>query len=300
MFTLIELEGFVAVAEEGSFRRAAMRLNMSQPPLSRQIKKLERSLGVELIHRSATGAELTPAGMTFLTEARSLLARASSAPDLVRAAARGEVGSLGVGFTAVTAFTVLPGLLKATRMEMPEVEVSLLEAVTREQVARLVAGRLDLALARGIQATEVLATQVVHLESLALATEERHPLMSLGRPPSVADIAAYPVVNYSPINAQYLHDLVIDTFIRHDLTPRYVRFVTQVTSALAFASSGLGVALVPASARLVAVPGVQLAPIADAAPDTVLTSAVWRRDNQNPVLAKALRLLPTAGTGPDG
>lgn len=291
MFTLVELEGFVAVAEEGSFRRAAERLRLSQPPLSRQVQKLERTLGVMLFDRDATGARLTPAGRALLGEARTLLGRAASARQLVAEAARGDTGTLALSFTAVAAFTLLPSLLREAAQALPGVRLTLSEAVTRQQVEAVTSGRVDVGLARGVGASALLETRAVHAESLLLAVPEGHRLAGLGRPPLMAEIAGEPVVAYSPLDAQYLHDLVVDAFITHDLTPRYVQYVAQVTSALAVASSGLGVALVPASARFVSLPGVRLLPIADAPADTVRTVAVWRRDNDNPALTRFLGLL---------
>lgn len=291
MFTLIELEGFVAIAEEGSFRRAAERLSMTQPPLSRQVQKLERSLGVMLFERGATGAKLTPAGRAMLGEARAILERASGAPRIVAGAATGASGTLRMSFTAVVAFTLLAGLLRAVTKQLPRVSLTLIEAVTREQVKAISAGDTDVGFVRGVQETEVLATLPVHAESLMLATHDAHPLASMDRLPTLAEIAREPVVAYSPSMAHYLHDVVIAAFIAHDLTPRYVQQVTQVTSALAVVSAGLGVALVPASAHHVSAPGIRLTPIADCEPDTVQTVAVWRRDNDNPALARLLEIL---------
>ncbi|MFT3875382.1 MAG: LysR family transcriptional regulator [Propioniciclava sp.] len=294
MFTLTELQGFVAVAEEGSFRRGAQRLSITQPPLSRHIQKLERSLGVVLFDRGATGARLTPAGRALLGEARAILERASGAQRVAAGAALGESGTLTISFTAVVAFTLLAGLLRSVTSAMPGVQLRLIEAVTRQQVESVTAGDVDVGFARGVQATEVLATRKVHAESLMLATHDAHPLAQLGRAPRLAEIATQPVVTYSPSLAHYLHDVVIAAFIAHDLTPHYVQQVTQVTSALAVVSSGLGVALVPASARYISAPGIRLTPIADCAPDTVQTVAIWRRDNDSPTLARLLRLINQA------
>lgn len=291
MFTLVELEGFVAVAEEGSFRKAAERLSISQPPLSRQVQKLERALGAPVFVRDATGARLTPAGRALLVEARTILGRAARARHVVQSAARGDSGSLALGFTAVAAFTLLPDLLRAVATGLPDVELTLTEAVTRTQLDGIVAGSIDVGLARGVQASDLLETRWAHTESLVLATAEGHPLTRLGRAPLLEEVAREPVVNYSPMLARYLHDLVVRAFIERDLTPRFVQFVTQVTSAIAVVSSGLGVALVPESSRYLALPGVCFSPIADAEPGTVRTVAVWRRDNDNPALARFLGLV---------
>lgn len=295
MFTLVELQGFVAVAEEGGFRKGAERLGITQPPLSRQIVKLERSLGVQLLERTPTGIRLTPAGRAFLDEARAILRRSESARQLARSVTRAERGTLSIGFTAVVAVTLLGQFLGRLVHEMPQIELSLREAVTARQLEGIESGRLDLALARGVQETDLLAVRCVHAESFVLACADTHRFATVSEAPTVAEIARERIITYSPALAQYLHDLVIDVFVTQDLTPRYIQFVTQVTSALAIASAGVGVALVPESTRRLAIPGVVLRDIADAPANTVRTQAVWRHDNDNPALAVALHLLREVG-----
>ena len=148
MFELSQLRCFVAVAEELHFGRAALRLNMTQPPLSRQIQILERVLDVTLLERSNRAVRLTPAGQRFLTDARHLLKLAESAAVLARRMANGKAGSINIGFTATSAYSYVPALVAACRRELPDIEISLKEMVSSDQLKRLDSGEIDIALLR--------------------------------------------------------------------------------------------------------------------------------------------------------
>ncbi|AOS64724.1 LysR family transcriptional regulator [Actinoalloteichus hymeniacidonis] len=289
-FTLEQLRGFVAVAEEAHFGRAAARLQMTQPPLSRQVQKLERSLGVDLLVRTTRAVLPTPAGEAFLTEARRILNLADAAPSAAQHAADGATGSLHIGFTAVTALTVLGSWIKVANTRLPAVRLTLTEMVTRDQVEALLAGELSVGLVRGVAATDVLSVRRVHAESLVLACPGGHPLTTLGRPPTLADVAEHAVITYSPVEARYLHELVITVFRNAGVEPRYVQRIGQVQSLLALVDAGLGVALVPRSSSRLRLPNLAFTEIAGLAPDLVEAQCAWRSDHDDPALAALLRL----------
>ncbi|WP_127130239.1 LysR family transcriptional regulator [Georgenia sp. SYP-B2076] len=291
MYTLEQVRGFVAVAEEEHFGRAADRLQMTQPPLSRQVQKLEREIGVPLFERTHRGVRLTPGGRVFLDEARRLLGLAEAAPLLARSASTGTAGAVRIGFTAVAALTVLGYWARAAGKHLPDVDLILTEMVTREQVDALLAGDIDVGLGRGIPRVDVLAARRVHAESLILAVPSDHPLTALGRIPLLADIGTHDVVTYAPSEARYLHELVVAAFAGAGITPRYVQHVTQVNSVLSLVDAGVGVALVPASAAALRLPGLTFLPVAGMPPNTVQAHCVWRRDNDNPALASLLQLV---------
>ena len=136
MFELSQVRCFVAVAEELHFGRAAARLNMTQPPLSRQIQILERILGVKLLQRGNRLVKLTPAGQSFLTEARLILKLTESAALLARRVAEGKAGSVNIGFTAASSYSYVPELVAACRQQMPDVELILKEMVSGDQLKR--------------------------------------------------------------------------------------------------------------------------------------------------------------------
>jgi DNA-binding transcriptional LysR family regulator len=136
-FTLEQLRGFLAVAEELHFGRAATRLKMTQPPLSRQIQKLERAVGAQLLERDNRRVTLTAAGEVFLGEARRLLSLADTAPELARRVSSGSHGVVRIGFTAASTYGTLGRLLDVVERALPDIGLDLHEMVTREQVAAL-------------------------------------------------------------------------------------------------------------------------------------------------------------------
>lgn len=289
-FTLDQLRGFVAVAEEGNFGRAATRLRITQPPLSRQVQKLERALEVQLLVRTPRAVLLTPAGEAFLPEARRMLSLADAAPITARNAARGTAGTLRIGFTAISAMTILGTWIRTIAHHLPDVELTLSEMVTRDQVDALLAGDLHVGLARGVPASEVLNTRRVHVESLILACPHGHPLTTLDHPPSLTDIGRHDVVTYTPIAARYLQELVISVFHDAGVEPHYVQQVSQVHSLLALVDAGVGVGLVPRSAAQLHLPNLTFTDIAGLHPDIVETHCVWRTGHNNPALDSLLRL----------
>src|SRR5215210_5514321 len=134
VFTLDQVRAFVVVAEELHFGRAAERLQMTQPPLSRSMQKLERAVGVRLFERDNRKVELTTAGKTFLTDARRILALASGALEQAQRMSAGSVGTVRIGFTATSTFSVLASLLNQVAEAYPEIHLDLYEMVTREQI----------------------------------------------------------------------------------------------------------------------------------------------------------------------
>lgn len=288
MFELSQLRCFVAVAEELHFGRAAVRLNMTQPPLSRQIQILERILDVALLERSNRMVRLTPAGHSFLAEARRLLKLAESAALLAKRVARGKAGSINIGFTAASAYSYVPQLVAACRRELPEVEIALKEMVSGDQLKRLDSGEIDVGLLRppvprtGLRAFRVCA------EVMIAAVPAGHPLAT-DEAIQLEDLAAEPFIAYAPYEARYFHDLVVELFTRAGLMPDYVQHLAQIHSILAMVHSGVGVAIVPEAAVSLHFSGVVLRPLALPQQRKAELYFVSREDNDNP-------LLPTIAT----
>lgn len=286
MFTLDQLRGFVAVAEELHFGRAAERLRITQPPLSRQIQKLERSVGVQLLERDNRTVELTAAGAAFLTEARRLLGLADGALDHVRRIHAGSAGTVRIGFTATAAFGVLPSLLNRVGEAHPEIDLDLHELVTRDQIDGLVAGDLDLGLARPPFDTTAFASRVLHREALLLALPTSHRLASATGPVSAADLVDEPLIMHAPTRARYFYDLVVRLIPIAD--QNVVHSVSQVLTMLWLVAAGRGVAFVPESAARLGIEGVTHRRIAGLPPAPVELHLLWLRQASNPALRRLL------------
>lgn len=292
MFTLDQARSFIAVAEELHFGRAAISLNMTQPPLSRQIQKLEREVGVELLERDKRKVVLTPGGRAFLVEARKLVSAAERAPHTARLIAQGSTGIIRIGFTAASGYSLLGPLLREVAEALPGVDVELQELVTSEQVQALANGDLDLGLARPPVDAERFESRLLFSENLRLAVPAGHPLDSLDRPVTAADLRGAPLIMHSPTKARYFYDLAVRLVpIEHH---NVVHTVSQILTMVALVAAGRGVAIVPESARLLQLEGVSYLRLDGVGSDTVELHAIWNRDSTNPALERLLELLRAA------
>lgn len=286
MFTLDQVRAFVVVAEELHFGRAAERLRMTQPPLSRQIQKLERTVGVRLLERDNRKVELTMAGKAFLAEARRLLALAGRALEEAQRIQAGSAGTVRIGFTATAAFSVLPALLNVVSEAYPDIHLDLFEMVTSEQTAKLIDGELDLGLARPPFDKTIFASRLLHREDLLLAAPSGHRLARSDRPVRVDDLANEPLIMYSVPGAGYFADAIVRLF--PITSENVVHSVREVLTMLSLVAGGRGLALVPASARRLAIAGVALRSIEGLPAQPVELHLLWGRDNRNPALHAVL------------
>jgi DNA-binding transcriptional LysR family regulator len=283
MFELSQLRCFVAVAEDLHFGRAAARLNMTQPPLSRQVQLLEHALGIRLLARTSRSVALTPAGRAFLLDARRILLLADGAGLAAQRVARGEAGSITLGCTAAASYGLLPRLVAFATAAMPGIDLVLQEMVTAEQMEALASGRLDLGLVRQPFDRRVVESAPILREPLLLAVPQGHALAG-GAEPAIADLDRQDFIMWSPVEARYFHDLITGLCAAAGAVPRHVQYISQTHTMLALVSAGLGLALVPAAARALRFEGVVLRPVRSRRPAEVELHAVWRRDATNPAL----------------
>ncbi len=288
-FTLEQLRGFVAVAEELHFGRAAARLQMTQPPLSRQIQKLERVVGAQLLERDNRGVQLTAAGQVFLAEATRLLSLASSASELARRVSSGSRGVVRIGFTAASTYGTLGRLLNDVGSAVPDIELDLQEMVTREQIASLVNEEVDLGLARPPFDAETFGSRLLLREPLLVAVPAGHRLLALAPDVVASDLAGEPVVMHSPTKARYFYDLVVSMV--PTASGDAVHTVSQILTMLWLVAAGRGIAFVPASAAQLPIDGVYFLRLDTAVTDPVELHLLWRRDSRNPALWRVLEVL---------
>lgn len=301
--TFTQVQCFVAVAEELHFGRAARRLQMTQPPLSRQIQKLEHHVGARLLERDNRNVSLTLAGRAFLEDAYRLLTTVDQAVEQARRVEAGSSGTLHLGFTAVSAIGLLGPLLEHLDRELPDVEVVLHERVTAGQVEGIQRGELDIGLGRAPFDTSLLASRVVVREPLYAAVPLGHRLDEIDRPLRPEDFDGQSVISYHPIEARYFHELTVRYLV--NAQARVEQRVQQVLTALLLVAAGKGVAFVPATARLLGVSGVSYKPLvqmwdrehASTEPTRpVELHAIWQRGVMTPLLRNVLRQLDSAGS----
>ncbi|MDX6234534.1 MAG: hypothetical protein QOH68_3642 [Nocardioidaceae bacterium] len=271
---------------------------MTQPPLSRQIQKLEKAVGAQLLERDNRRVALTGAGAAFLDEAYRLLNLVEGAGDLARRVDAGAAGVVRLGFTAVSAISLLGPLLRRLSAELPDVEVLLSERVTFAQVDGIRRGELDVGLARPPFDTAFLSSKVVLREPLMAVVPAGHPLASLDRPLTPRDFEGQAVIGYHPEQSRYFHELSV-RFLAN-AHPRIEQRVHQVLTAVLLVTADRGLAIAPASAASLHIDGVVFKelshgggdPQLDADPERpVELHAIWARDGVTPVIRRSLAVI---------
>jgi DNA-binding transcriptional LysR family regulator len=294
---LRQLRSFVVVAEEMNVGRAATRLHLTQPSLSRQIAALERDLGVELFARVKRRFVLTAAGATFLAEAQDLLRRSEEAVRAAQRTQRGELGTLRLRFVQSATFEPLPQILGAFRRAYPEVVLDLESWTTLRQTEALRDGRIDVGLLRPTapaDATAVvrlapgLASRVVAEDSLVAVLPARHRLARRKRL-RLAELADEPFVFYSRPSGPIVHDTIIGFCRAAGFTPR-IQQAADVQTIVALVAAGLGVSLLISPTPPTNPDAVVYRELSDDLPPWPL-SVAWSPDNRSPVLERFLELI---------
>lgn len=277
-----QLRYFIAVAEERSFTRAAIKMHISQPPLSQRIKELEKDVGAKLFDRSTREVELTAAGSVFLDDARQLVAQLDRSVQTVRRISQGQIGRLVLGFVPSAANGVLPPLLKAFRQRYPDVTLALNELSPSEQVERLRTGRLDAAIfylpphLLSPFGYADLASEVISDEPLVVIFPEGHPLTARSHV-DLAALAKEPFVLIAAHRGSGLRDLILEECRKANFTPDIAQEAALIQTVGGLVASGVGVALVPASLRRLQPTGVDYRALRGE-PPKVSMGIVWKRD----------------------
>jgi DNA-binding transcriptional LysR family regulator len=284
---LRHLRSFVVVAEELNVGRAAARLHLTQPSLSRQIAALERDLEVPLFARVRRRFVLTPAGETFLVDALDILRRADEATRDAQRAHRGELGTLRLRFVQSATFEALPRLLSAFRSEYPDVVLDLEAMTTLRQGAALRAGMIDVGLLRPPISEPGLSTRVVSRDPLVAALPAGHRLTRRRRL-MLTDLADEPFVLYTRSSGPSVQDAIVGYCLAAGFAPHVVQEAADVQTIVSLVAAGLGVTLLIAPAPPIDAEAVVYRPLADDLPPWELALA-WSPDNQSPALAGFLR-----------
>jgi DNA-binding transcriptional LysR family regulator len=282
MFELFQLRCFVVVAEELHFGRAAARMFMTQPPLSRQIQLLEHAIGVRLLERSTRAVTLTTAGHSFYLNARQLLKQADAAALEARRIDTGQAGRVTLGFTAVAGYDLIPELLVAAKKALPELDIVLKEMVSLDQIAALSSNIIDIGIVRPLSTQHAFSKALLLVEPLLLAVHVSNPLARKRRIVP-ADLGSEPLIMHSPDEGKYFYNLITALLASAGVHPSYVQYLEQNHTILSLVRKGLGAAIVPASARHLQFPNVIFKPLwkTTIQPELYL---VWRPDSHNPAL----------------
>lgn len=294
---LRHLRYFVAVAEELHFRRAAERLHITQPTLSRQIRALEEEIGAELFDRSRRSVALTAAGRTLLPEARAMLTGVSRALEVARRVGQGSAGNLRIGFVGSASYGPLPNLLSSLQTAAPDLEITLREMTGPDQVEALRRSDIDAGLlrppiydARGIEMTEV------HREPLVAALPASHPLAGDRAEAGVkaeenagmqdhfdlSQLADEPFVLFPRWVGPGVYDRIIAACREAGFSPRVEQEAVQLQTITGLVSGGIGVSVLPGSIRTLGRTGVAYRLLKRTS--EVEIAAAWLEENEDPVL----------------
>lgn len=283
---LRHLRYFLALAEALHFGRAAKRLSISQPPLSRQIRQTEEELGVPLFTRTKRRVALTPAGRIMLVRARALLDEADALPPIVRQAHRGEIGRLVVGFVRSAGYGLMPPVVREFRRLCPDVKLALRERIFPEQIEDLKAGRIDVGLLRPPVGDDALVTETIWREPFVAALPAGHVLGGRKRLPLKA-LAREPFILFPRERSAAFYDQIQTLCRNAGFVPVMAQETNTIHTALGLVSAGIGVALVPASVRRIGALDVIFRDLVEVGPAAELALA-WKCDEKNPVLGQFL------------
>lgn len=295
---LRHLRYFVAVAETENVSRAALKLHVSQPALSRQISDLEDELGFLLLERSAKSVRLTDAGRIFLTEARAVLVRTEEAVKAARAVATGQRGELNVGYAPTPTVRLLPATLRAYQAERPGVRVKLHDLSSEEMITGLRKGSLQLAIM--VKPSRAML-RGLHFEELArdpirLAVPPGHAFARL-RSISIARMAREPLVAYNRKDYPDYHELLASLFSATKNRPRIVEEHEGAGGLVTAVEAGTGLAFVGQAMACSIGPRLKLIPLAPA-PAPIIIGAAWSRDRFTPAAEQFFRCAQGVKTEP--
>ena len=243
---LRHLRYFKAVAEELHFGRAAIRLQMAQPPLSQQIQKLEAELGVLLFRRTKRHVELTSEGAAFLERTHLILKEADEAVTLMQRMKRGEIGQITIGFLASATYDVLPTILKNYKKKFPSIQITLKQLTSSEQMQALRENEIDFAIVSDYNPCNEFSHLVIRSEPLVLALPDTHKYAGT-TPRTLSKFQDESFILTERMANPSYYDGVINSCLHARFNPRIVQETKEMTTTIALVSAGIGVSLVPAS-----------------------------------------------------
>jgi DNA-binding transcriptional LysR family regulator len=284
-----KLRYFLAVAEELHFGRAARRLNISQPPLSMQIRALEDELGTLLFSRDRRNVALTEAGRVLLAEARNVLLQIEHARNAVQCAARGEVGHLAIGFITPVEYNVLPALLENFRRSYPGISLTLREVLSDRQLVELESGMLDVGLLTAPVDRPTLCFHPIWRERVIVAIPAAHELARSTAPISVRRLASEQFVMFPRSVAPALYDGVIQFCHKGGFSLTIAQEVAQSQTIISLVSAELGLAIVPESMRGLRRAGVTYRSFREESP-SVETVIAYQKDRISPSVENFVNL----------
>lgn len=293
---LRHLRYFRAVGEELHFGRAAERLHIAQPPLSQQIRQLERELGCALLTRTTRSVWLTAAGAAYLRRAVEILDAVDAANDEARRIAAGVQGRVTIGCVGSATYSLLPQLVRALGDALPGVEVSVRgEMLAPAQIDALLSGGLDLALLRPPVHHDAVVTHTIRRDGLVVALPADHALAARAAV-AVIDLRDEDFVVHAGHGRSVMSNLVAAVCADAGFLPRVRQEVSETSTLVTLVAAGLGVAIVPDPTTALDIAGVRYVPLEPAGLGVDLVAA---HTVDSPLITNVLDVLRTVTGGPN-
>lgn len=284
---LRQMRYFLAVAEERNFNRAAERLHIAQPPLTRQIRALEDELGTLLFVRTPKGVELTEAGAALLDEVPNLLSLAQRARERTQLAGQGRTGRLDVGIFGSGVLDVIPRILARFHASRPDVRIVLHNLTKAEQLEALRERRIAVGFNRLVPPDSDVQVETVLRERMVVALPAHHPLAARKRL-VLRDLDDQPMILYPNLPMPGLAQRVMQAFERDGLRVRVEQEVEDVLTSIALVAGGFGLSVTTDSATSLRLPGVVYRPLDCPALRDIELACLYRHGDPSPVLAAFL------------
>ena len=281
---LRQMRYFQALAEERNFTRAAERLHMAQPPLTRQIRALEEELGADLFVRTAKGVTLTEAGMALMDEVPNLLALAQRAKERALLASQGHTGRLDIGIFGSGVLDAIPRILARFHADRPEVKIVLHNLTKTEQIEALRERRISVGFNRLIPPEADLKVVTVLRETMMIALPAHHALAKKASL-TIPDLSDQPLILYPRLPIAGLAQQVMQAFVREKAVLRVEQEVEDVLTAIALVAGGFGVCVTTASSASLRLPGVVYRPLISKHLREIELSCLYRQSDESPLLA---------------
>ncbi|WP_087751941.1 LysR substrate-binding domain-containing protein [Paraburkholderia caledonica] len=290
---LKQMRYFMALAEEANFGRAAERLHMAQPPLTRNIRALEQELGTQLFVRTTKGAELTEAGRALMEEVPNILALARRAEEQTQLAGQGYLGRLDVGIFSSGILNVIPRLLAAFHTERPEVKIGLHNMSKAEQISALRERRITIGFNRLVPDEPDIAVDWVLREPFLVALYEGHRLCAK-KSVTLRDLDNERMILYPNAPVHGLAQEVAAAFRAENVQLRVEQEVEDVVTCIALVASRFGICVTTESAVNLRLPGVVYRPLRSTQLREIELSCLYRRGDNSPILQAFLKLIRTS------
>ncbi len=293
---LRQMRYVLALAEERSFSKAAERLHMAQPPLSRQIRQIENDLGVPLFIRTARGVDLTEAGKSLLHDVPNILGLSKLAQERAVRAGKGLVGDLHIGIFGSGILNVIPLLIQQFHALRPDVRIRLHSLTKDEQIRALREHRITVGFNRLLPSEDDLAVRLVLREPMFVGLYESHPLASKEEI-SLSELARQPMILYPNAPLPGLAQYVISAFRHENVELTIAQEVEDVTTCIALVSAKLGLCVTPESGTMLRLSNVVFKPLRSSYLKNIELSCVYRRADDSPVLAAFLDVVKSFSQG---